>query len=66
MHKEVIISISSLFSISVADQKTVNVTDIDDFMADIEQSVGGKSARYDGKIQKDISPETVYQALLNR
>jgi hypothetical protein len=34
-------------------------------MEDIEQADRGKSARYDGKIQ-DTSPETVYQALLNR
>ncbi|XP_062569604.1 mucin-4-like [Saccostrea cucullata] len=50
---------------SFADKKTVSITDMETFMEDVEQASAAKSATYEGKIQKTVSPELVNQALLN-
>lgn len=45
--------------------KSLSVTDIETFMEDVEQSYGIKSDCYEGKIHSDVTPDSVYQALLN-
>lgn len=50
----------------VSGHKSLSVTDIETFMEDVEQSNGMKSVGYEGKIHSDVTPDSVYQALLNR
>lgn len=58
-------SILSLYFV-VSGHKSLSVTDIETFMEDVEQSNGIKSDCYEGKIHSDVTPDSVYQALLNR
>lgn len=58
-------SILSLYFV-VSGHKSLSVTDIETFMEDVEQSNGMKSVGYEGKTHSDVTPDSVYQALLNR